>query len=274
MKVGMVFKQPDPTKCHCSDALNFGEPAPDCPDCGGTGKPPEKEAEKPDGPKCQGCGGVIDMGEATEDVPPNTNEIRGYIHCKLCNEEGARPPMLMIGRTPYGYQVWCRRHDCNVVHIGIRETGEVILNESRAARPEDNAPTPGEATVRPPSRPVPPLLDKLDEVLAESWKASKVNKAPRVFMNVATYAYLRKFRRDRLDFNTRTEMIKLGWQGTLYQPEFDPEPADQEDFLSGLPIWVSRFIPVGSIFIDTSDGHGPLTEAPDMLKLIRLEEAS
>lgn len=35
----MVFHQPDTTKCGCCDDINFGEPAPDCPNCGGTGKP-------------------------------------------------------------------------------------------------------------------------------------------------------------------------------------------------------------------------------------------
>ncbi len=42
MKRVMVFKQPDKTKCHCCDAINFGEPAPDCPDCKGTGRPAPK----------------------------------------------------------------------------------------------------------------------------------------------------------------------------------------------------------------------------------------
>lgn len=46
----MVFHQPDTTKCHCCDAINFGEPAPDCHDCGGTGRPAEKA--------CSECGVV------------------------------------------------------------------------------------------------------------------------------------------------------------------------------------------------------------------------
>lgn len=40
---------PTPTvRCECADALNFGEPAPDCSACGGSGRRPE--TRRPDGP--------------------------------------------------------------------------------------------------------------------------------------------------------------------------------------------------------------------------------
>jgi hypothetical protein len=58
-----------------------------------------------------------------KDRIPATNEIRAFIHCNLCLEE--RPPdqspmewaRLNVGTTPAGFQVWCVRHDANVVHI-------------------------------------------------------------------------------------------------------------------------------------------------------------
>lgn len=54
---------------------------------------------------------------------PNANEIEHFMHCRRCLEE--KPPdispqnfaRLDIGFTPLGLQVWCLRHDCNVVHI-------------------------------------------------------------------------------------------------------------------------------------------------------------
>ena len=63
---------------------------------------------------------------------PNTNEIGSFIHCGLCIEEfqagassrddgGSEAPRdyarLEIGWTKEGLQVWCMRHECNVVHI-------------------------------------------------------------------------------------------------------------------------------------------------------------
>jgi hypothetical protein len=50
-------------------------------------------------------------------------EISAYIHCGLCLAEkpdGVSPAgysRLEIGWTPHGLQVWCRRHNCNVMHI-------------------------------------------------------------------------------------------------------------------------------------------------------------
>jgi len=59
--------------------------------------------------------------------PHNSKEIVNFMHCGLClaeiksgaagyvsPEEYAR---FSIGWTRLGLQVWCVRHDCNVVHI-------------------------------------------------------------------------------------------------------------------------------------------------------------
>lgn len=54
---------------------------------------------------------------------PNTNEIQGFLHCSLCLEE--RPKnispreyaSLEVGFTELGMQVWCKRHECNVLHV-------------------------------------------------------------------------------------------------------------------------------------------------------------
>jgi hypothetical protein len=53
----------------------------------------------------------------------NSNEIVAYLHCKLCLEEkpdGVSPQQwasMEVGWTPQGLQVWCKRHDCNMLHV-------------------------------------------------------------------------------------------------------------------------------------------------------------
>lgn len=62
----------------------------------------------------------------------NTKEIVSYLHCRLCAEEfihhehvGKSPQTLQnleIGWTKRGVQVWCKRHDVNIVHIDFEGT--------------------------------------------------------------------------------------------------------------------------------------------------------
>jgi hypothetical protein len=66
----------------------------------------------------------------TVDGPSNKNEIRGYIHCGRCLaefKEGNDPSIedqsmatwarLSVGWTQLGIQVWCERHQSNLVQI-------------------------------------------------------------------------------------------------------------------------------------------------------------
>lgn len=54
---------------------------------------------------------------------PNTNEIQLFLHCRKCLEE--KPEYispsdysdLEVGWTQCGIQVWCKRHDVNIIHI-------------------------------------------------------------------------------------------------------------------------------------------------------------
>lgn len=56
-------------------------------------------------------------------MPTNKNEIKLYMHCALCLTElpsGSSPQSfgsLEAGWTPDGLQVWCKRHDVNVINI-------------------------------------------------------------------------------------------------------------------------------------------------------------
>ena len=71
------------------------------------------------------------MGEIS-----NTNEIITYLHCALCIEElpdDESPKsytMYEVGYTRQGIQVWCKRHDCNVIHIDF-EGHKFPANTSR-----------------------------------------------------------------------------------------------------------------------------------------------
>lgn len=69
--------------------------------------------------------------------PPHTKEIKGYIHCKKC-EESCPAGMsyqewadVEVGFTPYGLQLWCHRHGMNIAHFDFRGT-KVITNMSAA----------------------------------------------------------------------------------------------------------------------------------------------
>ena len=53
----------------------------------------------------------------------NTREIGGFLHCGLCLKEKASSvsakeyARLEVGWTKAGLQVWCVRHDVNVIHL-------------------------------------------------------------------------------------------------------------------------------------------------------------
>lgn len=53
----------------------------------------------------------------------NTNEITTFLHCGQCLSElpdGESPQsyaQLEVGYTKEGLQVWCKRHNCNVIHL-------------------------------------------------------------------------------------------------------------------------------------------------------------
>lgn len=71
------------------------------------------------------------MGKVTPikpEVTPEHNNIEMFFHCVLCLEE--LPPNtspqewgeLEVGWTTVGLQVWCKRHDCNVMHVDFEQT--------------------------------------------------------------------------------------------------------------------------------------------------------
>ena len=55
----------------------------------------------------------------------NANEIVQYLHCALCvdelpdDESPQSYTSYEVGYTKQGIQVWCKRHDCNVIHMNF-----------------------------------------------------------------------------------------------------------------------------------------------------------
>lgn len=59
-------------------------------------------------------------------------QITGFFHCSRCIKEmpdGVSPmewSKTQTGLTRLGVQVWCNRHDVNVVHIRFTDDGPVM----------------------------------------------------------------------------------------------------------------------------------------------------
>ena len=82
------------------------------------------------------------------DGPSNKHEIEAYLHCSLCLEEvvaklakqeSASPrdyAQLEVGWTPRGFQVWCHRHDVNVMHVDF-EGHKHKANTTRRRKKEE-----------------------------------------------------------------------------------------------------------------------------------------
>ncbi len=99
---------------------------------------------------CPGCaevhGEVLRLPVQDPRRPGNKKEIRAFYQCGLCVAEykqlcavddpsvnGVSPGdfhRLEIGSTPYGFQVWCRRHDVNVIHADF-EGRKITANMTR-----------------------------------------------------------------------------------------------------------------------------------------------
>jgi hypothetical protein len=67
------------------------------------------------------------------------NNIISFMHCKKCLEELPEDTsprnwaMLEIGWTVKGFQVWCKRHEENVIHLDFEGQKHPIAQEG----PED-----------------------------------------------------------------------------------------------------------------------------------------
>lgn len=55
----------------------------------------------------------------TEETLSTELQIVSYMHCRMCFTENAKPQLLEIGFTKAGIQIWCKRHDINVMHMAL-----------------------------------------------------------------------------------------------------------------------------------------------------------
>lgn len=72
----------------------------------------------------------------------NNNEILQYLHCNQCFKEKPDDISMKdyaryeVGWTPDGLQMWCIRHDCNVMHVDFQNQRHPA-NLSRIKTPEE-----------------------------------------------------------------------------------------------------------------------------------------
>lgn len=63
----------------------------------------------------------------SRDIPAQ-NQISAYIHCGECLDErpdGISPKeysQIQAGFTPLGIQIWCNRHEINIMHVDFEGT--------------------------------------------------------------------------------------------------------------------------------------------------------
>jgi len=101
---------------------------------------------------CPGCadvhGEVVKLEVEDPARPSNGKEIRAFYHCGLCvmefkklraensplvaNQSPGDYLRLEVGSTPIGLQVWCRRHDVNILHVDF-EGRKMVANLTRKA---------------------------------------------------------------------------------------------------------------------------------------------
>jgi len=68
---------------------------------------------------------------------PNTNKIGSYIHCGLCldelpsneSESASSYSQYSVGFTEQGLQVWCDRHNVNIMHIDFDGNSTDLCNK-------------------------------------------------------------------------------------------------------------------------------------------------
>lgn len=70
--------------------------------------------------------------------PPNSFEIKHVLECRLCAQTCPAGMTLddwldmSVGLTPYGLQIWCKRHKANVAHFDF--CGNKVVVNATAAR--------------------------------------------------------------------------------------------------------------------------------------------
>jgi hypothetical protein len=66
--------------------------------------------------RCHSCSHETEPAVSEDAGPTNHKAIGLYMHCGLCVNEG-RGQNIELGWTKKGFQVWCRNHDVNILHV-------------------------------------------------------------------------------------------------------------------------------------------------------------
>ena len=76
--------------------------------------------------------------ESTRPPPTNERVIEMFFHCALCvrDPRGPQPSDIEAGWTTIGLQVWCRRHDLNILHVDFE--GQQHPANCTARRPPEH----------------------------------------------------------------------------------------------------------------------------------------
>ena len=82
-------------------------------------------------------------GQNEETIDPKEFNIEVYMYCRQCLKElpvGMEPGQyarVEVGWTSWGMQVWCRRHNTNILHVNFQgqqhpaEMGANLFNKPR-----------------------------------------------------------------------------------------------------------------------------------------------
>lgn len=93
---------------------------------------------------------VLKLPVESPERPGSKKEIRAFYNCGICvmeikklrSEGVAVAPneysQLEVGSTVYGFQVWCRRHEVNVIHADF-EGKKITANMHPEPSPEADA---------------------------------------------------------------------------------------------------------------------------------------
>ena len=82
------------------------------------------------------------MRKAAKKKIPITNSILAFVHCAMCmsdrpkNKSPREWAMIEAGWTQIGIQIWCKRHEVNMIHIDFE--GVKHLASTNRIVPEEN----------------------------------------------------------------------------------------------------------------------------------------
>ena len=78
-------------------------------------------------------GNVTDIRPKQKEQEGGNNKIEIFFHCALCYDELPEGMSMQefslneCGWTKQGFQVWCQRHDANIIHMDFEGQKHLII---------------------------------------------------------------------------------------------------------------------------------------------------